>query len=231
MIANCHAKSVLRAVCGIVYEEFPNVDYFPSYESVTLSKTPHVWKDDLRHVQEDFVAKIVEHMVKHYVHGELSMEALHESEKPAANDVVLLSGGRPATPGIHIREPNGETFVVVASARAKTSRIEFGPLDLKGYDMFSTVLKMREEGAPDLRVALEILEAGSGKVCFTDSVNVVGVEPTRWRVSLPPLPGKPIVAMSFTPIGDRADAPKFRVRVNKPRFVRPGVSRIQAASR
>ena len=34
-VASSYSKSVLRAVCGLAYERFNNVDYFPSYEIIT----------------------------------------------------------------------------------------------------------------------------------------------------------------------------------------------------
>lgn len=34
-VATTYSKSVLRAVCGSLYEEFDNIDYFPSYEIIT----------------------------------------------------------------------------------------------------------------------------------------------------------------------------------------------------
>jgi hypothetical protein len=34
-VATTYSKSVLRAVCGLAYERFNNVDYFPSYEIMT----------------------------------------------------------------------------------------------------------------------------------------------------------------------------------------------------
>lgn len=34
-VASCYSKSVLRAVCGTLYERFDDLDYFPSYEIIT----------------------------------------------------------------------------------------------------------------------------------------------------------------------------------------------------
>ena len=65
-IANSYSKSVLRAVCGAVAMERPLVDYFPSYESVTLSFPKGVWKDDRLHVSHSFIAKIVARMLDKY---------------------------------------------------------------------------------------------------------------------------------------------------------------------
>jgi tetratricopeptide (TPR) repeat protein len=68
-VANTHSKSVLRAVCGSAPLEREGVDYFPSYEMATLSNPGVVWKGDRLHVSHGFVAKIVGHMLDHYIEG------------------------------------------------------------------------------------------------------------------------------------------------------------------
>lgn len=68
-IANAYSKSVLRAVCGAAAHSRAGVDYFPSYESVTLSFPDGVWSDDRIHVAPGFVGKIVAHMLDHYFEG------------------------------------------------------------------------------------------------------------------------------------------------------------------
>ena len=35
MVATTRSKAILRAVCGAIYDEFADVDYFPSYEIIT----------------------------------------------------------------------------------------------------------------------------------------------------------------------------------------------------
>ena len=68
-IANTYSKSVLRAVCGAASLQRPMVDYFPSYESATLSHPDRVWDTDRIHVAGGFVGKIVAHMLDHYLEG------------------------------------------------------------------------------------------------------------------------------------------------------------------
>jgi len=65
--ANAYSKSVLRAVAGQIAEEYPGVDYFPSYESVMLTKQTYVWANDLTHVEGEFVGRIVGRMCERYV--------------------------------------------------------------------------------------------------------------------------------------------------------------------
>jgi tetratricopeptide (TPR) repeat protein len=75
IVANMQSKSVLRAVAGQISEDIPGVDYFPSYESVVLTRQPYVWEDDLAHVSPDFVGRIMSRVYAAYVPG-ASPEAL-----------------------------------------------------------------------------------------------------------------------------------------------------------
>lgn len=50
-----------------IRDEFDQVDYFPSYEMVTMSGDRSVWEDDLMHVTDPFVRHIVETFVRAYV--------------------------------------------------------------------------------------------------------------------------------------------------------------------
>ena len=68
-IANTRSKAVLRAVCEEVVSLRERVDYFPSYEIVTLSNPALVWKTDRLHVAPGFVGKIVSYMLDHYLEG------------------------------------------------------------------------------------------------------------------------------------------------------------------
>jgi hypothetical protein len=65
LTANTYSKSVLRAACNCLVSAADRIDYFPSYEAVTLSSRG-VWESDKRHVKPAFVGKIVEQMTKRY---------------------------------------------------------------------------------------------------------------------------------------------------------------------
>lgn len=67
LLANTYSKSMLRTVAGEIYRAYPHVDYFSSYESVTLTHTPNVWNKDLIHVSDAFVGKIVDNLLKNYL--------------------------------------------------------------------------------------------------------------------------------------------------------------------
>ena len=64
--ANMRAKSVLRAVCGEIVSSNEDTDYFPSFESVTLTKDWGIWNHDQRHVSDAFVSKIVRRLADSY---------------------------------------------------------------------------------------------------------------------------------------------------------------------
>lgn len=78
IIANTYSKSVLRAVAGQIAEEYPNVDYLPGYEAVMLTKQANVWSDDLRHVEPEFVGRLVGRMCERYV---LETEGRRQTDK------------------------------------------------------------------------------------------------------------------------------------------------------
>jgi tetratricopeptide (TPR) repeat protein len=65
LIANSHSKATLRAVCGELENE-EGVDYFPSYESVTLTHDWNIWGSDRRHISDAFVGKIVGQLTSSY---------------------------------------------------------------------------------------------------------------------------------------------------------------------
>lgn len=66
IVATCHGKSVLRAAAGQAAQERTNVDYFASYEMVTMSQSSATWGNDLRHVTDARVGFIVSSLVASY---------------------------------------------------------------------------------------------------------------------------------------------------------------------
>ena len=74
IVANTYSKSVLRAVAGTMEAKYPNVTYYPSYESIMLSDRKRAWKDDLVHVTDELVALNVNRMVDTYVGSMGTME-------------------------------------------------------------------------------------------------------------------------------------------------------------
>lgn len=66
-IANGYSKAVLRAACDVAAEARDRVDYFPSFECVTLSAPALVWDSDRVHVRQGFIGKIVRRFAEHYI--------------------------------------------------------------------------------------------------------------------------------------------------------------------
>lgn len=63
--ANTYSKSVLRVVSEEISQNFPNVDYFPSYEAVSTMGLRALGEDNV-HVRPVVVDRVVQHMLKHY---------------------------------------------------------------------------------------------------------------------------------------------------------------------
>jgi hypothetical protein len=59
LVANSASKSTLRAICDDVFGKFDCVDYFPSYELVTLSPRDKAWESDQLHVRPEMVRHIM----------------------------------------------------------------------------------------------------------------------------------------------------------------------------
>jgi len=67
-VANTASKTVLRVVAEQLAAEFDYVDYFPSYEMVTLSGLENYEADNM-HVRSDVVHRVVSYMLSHYMPG------------------------------------------------------------------------------------------------------------------------------------------------------------------
>ena len=95
-IANTYSKSVLRAVCDVVATRRPMVDYFPSYETVTLSAPATAWGSDRLHVHQALISKIVSRMTDNYLEGvtpaarefQLALTAINEKDSAGAVDAA-----------------------------------------------------------------------------------------------------------------------------------------------
>ena len=66
MVANAYSKSVLRTVAQALWRRYDHVDYYPSYESVTLSERGLAFEDDNRHVRRELIKLNIERMVGAY---------------------------------------------------------------------------------------------------------------------------------------------------------------------
>lgn len=66
LIANQRSKAVLHCVAQRLFRELDCVDYFPSYEMITLSERNFAYKDDCVHVQHEAVSRVMERFFKSY---------------------------------------------------------------------------------------------------------------------------------------------------------------------
>jgi len=64
--ANNYSKSVLRVCADKLYQKYPEVDYFPSYEMI-VSKGHEAYIDDNIHVYDDVVGVVTQYMVDNFV--------------------------------------------------------------------------------------------------------------------------------------------------------------------
>lgn len=76
LVANAYSKSVQRAALDEFLLDKSGVDYFPSYEFVTLSDPTVAWtKRDYRHVSDDLVDRIMANVIDRYVTDEAAPAA------------------------------------------------------------------------------------------------------------------------------------------------------------
>jgi tetratricopeptide (TPR) repeat protein len=69
LTANTYSKAVQRAAIEHFTRKHPNVDYFPSFESVTLSDRKFAWREDQAHASDNIVRINVLRMSLAYVKG------------------------------------------------------------------------------------------------------------------------------------------------------------------
>jgi tetratricopeptide (TPR) repeat protein len=80
LLTNEESKATLRVACGAVARKYENVDYFPAYEIAMLSTDPNRWSDDLIHLSDDFVGKIVFQLLAAYAPGlDLTVDATSQA--------------------------------------------------------------------------------------------------------------------------------------------------------
>lgn len=90
MEANTYSKAVLRVVAEHIRSEFDFVDYYPSFESVTLSDRSLAWQDDEVHVTPEIVAVNIGRMVNAYTGvTDLSLEELRDKIQTERPPTVL----------------------------------------------------------------------------------------------------------------------------------------------
>ena len=83
-VATTYSKAVLRAVCGALYEEFDNIDYFPSYEIITSQSARGMYyESNMRNVTPHGVSRAMSAFM--HAHGDEAGPVDPDSaRKPAA---------------------------------------------------------------------------------------------------------------------------------------------------
>ena len=66
IVANSYMKSALRSAIEVFARTHEHVDYFPSYESVTLSDYRRAWQEDQAHVTDELIRRNVLRMLESY---------------------------------------------------------------------------------------------------------------------------------------------------------------------
>ncbi|HMN71863.1 MAG TPA: GSCFA domain-containing protein [Rhodoblastus sp.] len=94
IVANCYSKSLLRVISEAIALEYKHVDYYPSYESVTLTERAAAWRDDMHHVETELVRINVARMVEAYTSnsaksdGDVDEAFLRAKEYSEARDPI-----------------------------------------------------------------------------------------------------------------------------------------------
>lgn len=65
--ANLYSKSTLLSSAVTIASEYDNVDYFPSYELVTMARPELAWEDDGVHVKPSLVERVMQVFQEQYV--------------------------------------------------------------------------------------------------------------------------------------------------------------------
>jgi tetratricopeptide (TPR) repeat protein len=109
VVANTYSKATLRTVAGKIAEDLDGIDYFPSFESVTLTKQPYVWRDDLIHVHESFVNQIMTRVKLSYLEEEQAAAAANEL---IAAEIISLAQRKEFAQGLEkYRQYEGDVFL------------------------------------------------------------------------------------------------------------------------
>ena len=89
LVANTYSKSALRAAAQAFAEAHDDVDYFPSYELVMLSRRDAAFWLDYRHVEDEAVGRVVSAFISSYI-GDVAVAdpEFHEPRYLEANPDV-----------------------------------------------------------------------------------------------------------------------------------------------
>ncbi len=129
--ANTYSKSVLRAACGAAGMLRARVDYFPSYESATLSFPVRVWETDRIHVSSAFIGKIVTHLLDHYLDGVQDAARDFQSARTLLMDGAYDQAEVAARAAVAKRPEHLEARAILAEALLRQSKCAEAEAELK----------------------------------------------------------------------------------------------------
>lgn len=156
LVANAYSKSVQRAAVDAFCID-KEVDYFPSYELVTLSDTRFAWIDhDFRHVRQETIDRIMAQVLKTYM-GESAAQAMLETRGTA---MALFQAGRYAKVVALIENyeaRHGDAFDVL-KLRLAQSYWKLGQLE-KALAAYKIVVTQNAEEVAHGRIGVEKLTA------------------------------------------------------------------------
>lgn len=120
MVANAYSKAVLRTVAEAITLTHDFVDYYPSYESVTLSERQHALEPDQVHPTKSVIELNTSRMVRRYVGAdELDVEAIRETIAENPQAVIAMLGER-----LDLIETNPDLAVALFIAAGKVNRMD-----------------------------------------------------------------------------------------------------------
>lgn len=88
MVANAYSKSLLRTAAEEITTKYDQVDYLPSYESVTISQRDLTWEDDQVHVKKAVIDLNVGRMVQRYVTSQGDVVETNEEQTRRLADLA-----------------------------------------------------------------------------------------------------------------------------------------------
>ena len=172
--ANSHSKAVLRAVAGEIAAANVAVDYFPSYESVSGTKSWQIWSDDLTHVSDAFVGKVVSRLTDIYCPG------IQQSRKKYL-DFYMASKGDDLNEALELGEQLTETNSPEYLERLSQVLERKGDINAAVNELKKALDQAPAE--PRLRFQFSKLLAQSGRMqdALSEARYCVALDPTNLR--------------------------------------------------
>jgi len=151
LIANTYSKAVLRAAAEEITARYDFVEYYPSFESVTLSRRDLAWLDDQIHVSGDLVNLNIERMIAAYVDADGETDSSSpDGDKPAL--IEAISYGRvPAQKVIDFL--GAQPSLIDENAELRAAYCE-ACLDRGKVELAGKVVRKFPQGWNPVRVAL-----------------------------------------------------------------------------